>query len=172
MKLKLFKKIIGERGAVEVVESSLVFPLILVFVLSLTILTKMAINSLYHSEVVYSSSENILNDYTYDDFKVSISSKKNEYINKMREKLSILGDKNLEDFIYIEKNLFFNEIKIKSSLNKKTKITVNKKIYFSDYTRKLDVIFQIFEGFLDIEFNGYSLKSFKDKIFKFSKGEI
>lgn len=155
MILTIFKKIIKDKKAsVEIIESSLIYPFMMISLSFLFIISILTINKAFINESIYNTNRNLVvnveNDY--------------ELIKKLDKEFIQIEEKSLNERISsftsdkprikVSENIF--NIKVTTSIDDKNYI--NSKIYVSDTLRKSDFIKDIIKD-NNINISYFSIKN-------------
>lgn len=152
-----------KKGAVEYIESAIVFPIIVLFISVLVFISFITINKSIALESIYINSRKIVNEVD-DDFNL-IKRIDKTYLKEteklQNQKLQRLNQNDLT--IYSKENLIKNTIRNYDGANNRIYLQTGK-TYTADATRKIDFINYIYDDIKDISIKGYSLTSIFDDI--------
>lgn len=161
MILTIFRKFSkSQTGAVEFIESSLILPLLILFLSFLFFISIRTIEKSLSIETIYNNSRTILNQ-TNTDLNPNThlnSDLIKEKEDSMNSKFNRLGYEKIK--ISPKENIFSNTITVKRF---NSEISTSK-VYEVDMARKIDFISFVFEDFKEVDIKGYSIKSIIENI--------
>lgn len=158
MKLTRFR---SERGSVELIEASYTIPFIIILILTISLLTLNFVNAVYKKEAKYLTAKKIGNYFERNYSGESILKNINySILNFSREKFNTK--------YFFKKKFLNNEVEVENIENGKA---YNIKIINNvNFTRKTDILFEVFRELSEIEIRGFSIKKFQEKILKKFEG--
>lgn len=162
----IIKKIFYEKKAsVEFIESSVVYPIIMILIVMLISISLMVINKSLALELEYNKARNLLN-ITNDKFEIikNINGElKDKVEDDLNEKLERIGESKIK--LEYKPGIINNKVIIRKLESGKLRIT--SKIHSKDFTRKLDFISYVID---DIGLNDLIKYNIKN-IFKSNEGK-
>lgn len=159
MMLTIFNKFIkDDRGSIEIIETTLVYPFIILSISFLFIISIIALNKSIVLEKIYASNRNLIVNSSTGDLVKKIDKEK-MYIEeeKLNSKISEFTDKKASIF---DKSNIFN-LRVSTSIAEKT--YTSSKYNLSDTVRKIDFVKDVFRD-NNIEIEKFSLKDGLDSL--------
>ena len=163
MILTTFRKLTrSQDGAIEFIESSLILPLLILFLSFLFLISIRTIEKALSFETIYNNSRFILNNTETDSrFTVALDDDViKEKEDSMNSKFNRLGYEKIK--IKSKENVFSNKLNVQKSYSDME----TSKMYEVDISRKIDFISYIFDDIKEYEIKGYSIKSLFENIDK------
>lgn len=163
---RVIKKIFYEkRASVEFIETSVVYPIVMILIVMLISFSLMVINKSLALELEYNKTRNLLNsvDNKFELIKNINNETKNQVEHDLNQKLDRIGEGRVK--LEYKAGMISNKVVTKKIQNNKSRIT--SKIFPMDFTRKLDFISFVID---DIGLNDLIKYNIKN-IFKNSEGE-
>ncbi|MFM1514559.1 hypothetical protein ABGF49_01440 [Helcococcus ovis] len=160
MILVIFNKIIkNEKGGVQFIESAIIFPVLLLFLSLLFVISIKIFSASLLAEKSYVEGRKLLLK-TKSDFRLAKTISKEEVL-KTNLDLRNFSTNFIKDKIKLKlyENIFYNIVNI----NKNQELIIStKKIYQSDINRKLDFAKEILNDVKDVKFGKYTLSGIFD----------
>lgn len=137
----MLTKIKDQTATVEFIESSAVYPIIMILISVLISISLLAINKSLSLEIEYYNSRLLLNS-TKEDFQITKDFDK-ELIKKQQKKINSKLDSIGQEKIKLDysEGIFMNKIQV-NTLNSGRRKTLNK-YYPTDFSRKIDFVIYV-----------------------------
>lgn len=157
---KILEKIKSEKGAVEFIESAIVYPIIVIFISIILLFTINIIKKSIKFEHVYKNSREILN-YTNNDLRI-INRIDKEKLNKIQNKQNLMLNNLKEEELHINTIEGIIYAKVINKNDKQENYLETSKTDVVDITRKIDFVHFVLNDLKENKLFSYTL----DNIYK------